>query len=89
MKFIINAEKLLKEISPSTYFGIIQGNQSATYSVMLRCVADDSGNILSERESRSAIDAMSNNSMAEFQQVQNDFIHALTDALVNPTKGNG
>jgi hypothetical protein len=89
MKFIINAEKLLKEITPSAYFGIVQGNQPTTYSVMLKCVADDSGNILPEREARAAIDAMSNNSMAEFQQVQKNFIHALTDALVNPTSGNG
>ena len=89
MKFIINAEKLLKEISPSAYFGIVQGNQITTYNIMLKCVADDSGNMLSEKDARKAIDAMSNESMANFINVQNDFIHALSDALVNPTNGNG
>ena len=88
MKFIINAERLLKEIPPSTYFGIVQGNQAVTYSVMLKCVTDDSGNPLPERDAKKAIDAMSNNSMSDFAQVQKDFIGALTDALVNPTSGN-
>jgi|GEM_PF-5550599 len=89
MKFIVNVEKLLKELPPSAYFGIVQGNQIDTYKTMLMCVADDNGNLLSGADAKNAIDEMSHRSMAEFTRVQNDFIHALSDALVNPTSGNG
>ena len=85
MKFVINAEQLLKTMPPSDYFGIVQGNQLVTYQTMLKCVADDEGNILTEREARAEIDALSNNSMAEFGRVQGEFIRALSDALVTPT----
>ena len=89
MKFVINVDKLLKEIPPSEYFAIMQGNQIATYRAMVKCAADDNGTLLEPLEARKAIDAMSNNSMADFEQVQKAFTNALIDALVNPTNGNG
>ena len=88
MKFIINAEKLLKSLPPSEYFGIVAGDQMATYRTMLKCVAGEDGNILPEYQAKRAIDEMAGNSMAEFASVQNQFIKALTDALVNPTSAN-
>ena len=89
MKFVIQLDKLLKEMSPSEYFGIVQGNQIATYNAMLKCVTDDSGNPLTGADAKHAIDSMSNKSMSEFARVQNEFIKAFTDVLVNPTSGNG
>jgi hypothetical protein len=89
MKFVINVDKLLKELAPSEYFGIMQGNQVTTYRAMVKCVTDDNGNALEPLEARRAIDTMSNNSMADFERVQAEFTKALIDALVNPTSGNG
>lgn len=89
MKFVIQLDKLLKEMPPSEYFGIVQGNPIATYNAMLKCVADDDGNRLSPTAARAAVDEMSNSSMAEFAHVQNEFIKAFTDTLVNPTSANG
>lgn len=85
MKFVINAEQLLKDLPPSDYFAIVQGNQLVTYRIMLKCAADDAGNLLDERDARTEIDRLSNNSMAEFGRVQSEFIRTLSDALVNPT----
>lgn len=89
MKFVINVEKLLKDLPPSEYFGIMQGNQVTTYRAMVKCVADDNGVMLEPLAARKAIDTMANNSMAEFEKVQAEFTKALVDALVNPTSGNG
>lgn len=89
MKFIINVDRLLKSLPPSEYFGILQGEQVTIYKTMLKCVADDDGNMLTEAAAKRAIDEMAAGSMAQFVTVQNDFIRALSDALVNPTSGNG
>jgi len=83
MKFIINLDEVFKKISIPDYFDMIQGNQIATYKIMLHCVADPTGEIFKEAEAKEVLRKIG--TMADWAQVRSDFVKAFTDALVNPT----
>ena len=89
MKFIINLSDLLPRLAPSDYFEMARGNTVATYKIMLLCVADENGKLLSGPDARNAIDEMCERSMSKFSAIQAQFIKAFTDALVPPANGNG
>jgi len=85
VKLVVTQEKFDRNFSIDDWFNFDKLSQKEVYEKLLLFVTDEEGNELSVDEARAVFKSIPK---AEWLEVVTEFVKAVNDAFVNPTKGS-
>ncbi len=85
VKLVVTQEKFDRNFSIDDWFNFDKLSQKEVYEKLLLFVTDEEGKELSVDEARAVFKSIPK---AEWLEVVTEFVKAVNDAFVNPTKGS-
>jgi len=85
VKLVVTQEKFDRNFSIDDWFNFDKLSQKEVYEKLLLFVTDEEGNELSVEDARAVFKSIPK---AEWLEVVTEFVKAVNDAFVNPTKGS-
>jgi hypothetical protein len=83
IRFLVTTERVNEILTPSEYFGLVEGKIAANYHAMLKFMVDDKDNYLTVKQAEKIVDEGGMN--AFYKDYLPAFAQALKDAFVSPT----